>query len=409
MQRLSDPTVDRALIYPRAFYSLYFGAMASLAPFIVLYYQQIGLSGQQIGVLSSIAPVVTLFSAPLWGGISDATRQHKRIMLMAIAGALLCMLAVSQINRFATLIPVVALYAFFMAPVLPLVDRTVLDLLGSRKEDYGRQRLWGSVGWGVTGPLAGLFIQRMGLLWSFYLFGVFMLVALLVAARMTIRTPLLGQPFWQGMRALATNRPLMLFFVAMFIQGVGRSSSFSFFFLHMNDLGATRFLVGLMLTVGALSELPSFFFSGMLLRRLGSRALFIGSLLGSTILLLSYSVIRNPWLILPMQLLTGPSFSLMWVAGVSYTDRMAPRGMGATAQGLFSAISMGLASGVGALIGGWMYDHLGAVWLFRWAGLTVALGLAFLMVTYRDEPVKHPDSAPGTMPDRPQPEGADIV
>ncbi|HHX64982.1 MAG TPA: MFS transporter [Chloroflexi bacterium] len=390
MRHLSDRDTDRALIYPRAFYALYFGAMATLAPFIVLYYQQIGLSGQQIGVLSGIAPVVTLFSAPLWGGISDATRQHKRLALIALAGALICMLAISRVDRFALLIPLVALYAFFIAPVLPLIDRTVLDLLGARKEDYGRQRLWGSVGWGLTGPLAGLFIQRMGLLWSFYLFALFIAVALLVTARMPIRSTSLGQPFWQGMRQLVTNRPLALFFIAMFLQGVGRSSSFGFFYLHMNDLGAGRFLVGLMLTVAAMSELPSFFFSGTLLRRFGSRALFIVSLTAATLMLLSYSIIRNPWLVLLVQVLTGPSFSLMWVAGVSYTDRMAPQGMGATAQGLFSAVSMGLASGVGALIGGWMYDHLGAVWLFRWAGFMVVLGLGFLMVTYRESPAEQP-------------------
>ena len=65
MRHLSDRDTDRALIYPRAFYALYFGAMATLAPFIVLYYQQIGLSGQQIGVLGHCAGGDTL-SAPLW-------------------------------------------------------------------------------------------------------------------------------------------------------------------------------------------------------------------------------------------------------------------------------------------------------------------------------------------------------
>jgi hypothetical protein len=36
---------------PFTFYFLYFAALACLAPFIVLFYQQLGFSGTQIGLL----------------------------------------------------------------------------------------------------------------------------------------------------------------------------------------------------------------------------------------------------------------------------------------------------------------------------------------------------------------------
>ena len=40
---------------PFTFYFLYFAATAALIPFIVLYYQQLGFSGGQIGLLSALS------------------------------------------------------------------------------------------------------------------------------------------------------------------------------------------------------------------------------------------------------------------------------------------------------------------------------------------------------------------
>jgi predicted MFS family arabinose efflux permease len=60
--------------------------------------------------------------------------------------------------------------------------------------------------------------------------------------------------------------------------------------------------------------------------------------------------------------------------------------MGATAQGMFSAISMGLASALGAMAGGWMFDALGAPWLFRCGAALVVLALAFFLATHRAAP-----------------------
>ncbi|MCB0096756.1 MAG: MFS transporter, partial [Caldilineaceae bacterium] len=80
----------------KAFYFCYFGAMAALMPFLVLYYEQIGLSGRQIAVLAALPPLMNLFAAALWNGVADAFNQHKRLQMVAIAGAIGMALLVSQ-------------------------------------------------------------------------------------------------------------------------------------------------------------------------------------------------------------------------------------------------------------------------------------------------------------------------
>jgi fucose permease len=46
-------------------------------------------------------------------------------------------------------------FAFFGVPVLPLVDGGVLKILGRNKSQYGRQRMFGSISFGVASSLVG--------------------------------------------------------------------------------------------------------------------------------------------------------------------------------------------------------------------------------------------------------------
>jgi predicted MFS family arabinose efflux permease len=87
-------------------------------------------------------------------------------------------------------------------------------------------------------------------------------------------------------------------------------------------------------------------------------------------------------------LLHGLTFSALWVAGVSYANEVAPKDLGATAQGLFTGMTMGLGSAGGALLGGLLYDSLGPTAMFRVAASCVLVGLLFFAVAGREKHVE---------------------
>jgi MFS family permease len=138
--------------------------------------------------------------------------------------------------------------------------------------------------------------------------------------------------------------------------------------------------MGLSLTVATLSELPVWFFSDRLLKRFGTRGVLSLALAARGAQVYAFSIIPSPWLVLPFQLLHGPAFSAMWAAGVAYANEMAPEGMGATAQGLFSGVAMGLRAALGALIGGVLYDKVGGALMFRWGSTSALLGLVLFLL-----------------------------
>ena len=70
----------------------------------------------------------------------------------------------------------VILYAIFIGPIAPLVDNAVMALLGERRSEYGRVRVWGAFGWGGAALLLAPMLQRAGLAWAFYGFLVLSLI-----------------------------------------------------------------------------------------------------------------------------------------------------------------------------------------------------------------------------------------
>jgi PPP family 3-phenylpropionic acid transporter len=381
------------MFLPKAIYFFYYGAAASLFPFLVIYYESLGLSGYQIGFLAGIMPLIALFSAPLWGGLADASQKHKRLLLLAIFTSIVITFALSNASAFLWLIPLVVTLAFFIAPIMPIVDNSVMDLLADHKDQYGKLRLWGAIGWGVSAPVVGWLIERSDLSWAFYGYIVLMSAGLLVAWNLTVSQAGIGSKFWGGLRSLLSNPGWSLFLFTVFVFGIGSSVIQNFLFLYMNDLEASKTLMGLSLMFATLSELPVLYFSDRLLSRFGATGMVILSMSFLVLRLLAYSFIRNPLMVLPIQLLHGPTYSAMWVSGVSYAAKNAPHGMGTTAQGLFSGVLLGLSAAVGAFIGGFLFENIGPVAMFRVTGFLVLMGIAlFLLVGNRIMGLESPTS-----------------
>ena len=367
----------------KAFYFSFYGAGAALSPYLALYYQSLHMGGEQIGILRAIPSLFTMLVAPLWAGLADATHSHKRLLVLALMGTLAAAVGMYLTKTFWALVPVVMLYAMFAAPIMSLVDSSVMAMLQGERARYGRLRLWGAVGWGIMGPLVGVLVERFSLGWAFYGYYLLLGLALFIALGLPIQAAKLRSSYWSGFGQLARNRGWLLFLATMFLYTTGRATLESLLFLHLDSIGVSTSLMGISLAVASASELPVYFWSDRLLHRFGARNLLLVSMVATVIMLLGVGWMRAPWLILVIQLLHGPSFSAMWVASVSLVAEMAPEGMGATAQGIFGSVSMGVGAAVASLLGGVLFQTFnGAVMYTVDAGLVLA-AMAFLVLVGR--------------------------
>ncbi len=199
-----------------AYYFVYFAGVASLTPFLALYYKGRGLNGREIGILSAISPLVGLVAAPLWAGLADATRKHKAIFTLATIGVVIIAFVISITTTMFWLIPVTIAFAFISAPIMPLIDSNTMIFLGGQRDQYGRIRLWGAVGWAIAAPITGALIQSSGIQWSFYAYAAMLAIALLIAIPIPMSHTQTPVPFWNGLRSLLSNRRWVFFLVMVF-------------------------------------------------------------------------------------------------------------------------------------------------------------------------------------------------
>jgi MFS transporter, PPP family, 3-phenylpropionic acid transporter len=380
-------------IWPFLFYFLYYAAVSGVFPFAALYYQSVGLSGTQVGLLLGVAPLVALLGGPLLTGMADKTQRHKLVLSLALVAVILWSLAVPFTRSFPVLLLLILFYSLASSPINSLADSATMTMLGEERAMYGRVRLGGSIGWGLMAYITGLIVERNGLVWIFGILAIGMALNLLVVQKFSFGEAEERTPFLDGVSALLSNRRWMLFLGIALVAGLGMATINTYQFVYMSEIGASKTLMGLSLTISTLSELPAMFFGDRLLKRFKPQGLLV---LGTAIIgarLLLYATFNFPVAILVIQVIHGLTFPIIWVAGVSYAHENAPAGLSATAQGLFGAAIFGIGSGLGSFLGGLALDNLGGRGMYFAFGGFVLLALVIFSVFQNRNPQAHPKSA----------------
>lgn len=362
-------------IWPFTFYFLYFAALSSLMPYLVLFYQELAFSGAQIGLLTGIPPLVTLVAAPFWTGLADSKHWHKWIMGLGIVITVLVIFLLQSLTGFVVVFALIILFNTFISPVPSLADSATMNMLGEERAKYGRIRLGGTIGWGIFAPIAGVLVQRYGLNAGFLSFSAIMLVNLLISQKFVHGVHEQAGSHQGGIRLLLTNRRWINFLFLAFLGGIGSFSVAAYLFPYMAELGANESTMGFASAIATVTEVFIFFFGNRLVKKFGSYGLLILALVMSGIRSLLYSMVSTPLTVLVLQAFGGTIFPAIWLAGVSYADEHAPPGLKSSSQGLFGAMMFGVGAAAAGFIGGLLLESIGGRGMFLVLGIVILTGL----------------------------------
>jgi len=365
-------------IWPLTFYFLYFAAIASFMPFIVLFYQSLGFNGAQIGLLAGVPPLITLVGAPLGTSLADSTRRHQLIMSLGIVVPSGIVLFLPAFTSFAVIFMMVVVFNIFLSPVASLSDSATLSMLGDQRAMYGRVRLGGTIGWGLLAPIAGVLVQNFGLKTAFWTFAGIMFVNLFVSRKFDYGAHEERTSGNGGIRSLLRSRRWIFFLLFAFLGGVGAFSVASYLYPYMAELGANESQMGAALAIATFTEAPVFFLGDRLIKRFGSYGLFMIALVMIGIRSLLYAAVDTTFMVFAVQAFGGMIFPALWLAGVAYADENAPAGLKSTAQGIFGAVTFGFGSAVGGFVGGLLLDAIGGRGMFFVFGIVILVGLALV-------------------------------
>ncbi|XP_065296258.1 major facilitator superfamily domain-containing protein 6-like [Dermacentor albipictus] len=280
-----------------------------------------------------------------------------------------------------------AILGFALAAALNNVgDAAVSNALGSDIEVFGRQRLFGTLSYGIASPLIGYLVDvasressvtdyRPG----FYVFaGAMLLDMILILAVPRMRVGEVSVNFFKDIGVLLSSPEILLFTLFTFLAGsmMGLLNAFETWFLE--DLGTPTYLIGLTKTVQCFGAEPVLFFlSTYILKKIGYFYSYSIAFLLFACKALGYSFLRNVWGSLAVNIVGGAIFPMVYAAMAVFAKKKARPGTAASMVCILGANYDGLGSAAGSLVGGLSIDKIGAGQTFRYFGFS-SVAAAFL-------------------------------
>ena len=376
-------------IWPFSFYFLFFAAIAAYSPYMVLYLQSLEFTGTQIGVMIGITPLITLVSVPFWTRLADRTNGHRWIMSSTMLIGIASLVILPYLTTYLVVFGLAIFFNVFFAPVGALADSATMFMLGNQKDLFGRLRLGGTIGFGITASVAGVFVENNGIKAAFWVAAGLFFLGFLVSQQLVHSKGAKVEITQRGgILELIKSPPWLIFLLLAFTGGVAFSALNSYFFPFMKELGADESTMGLALTIGTIAEIPVMLLVNRMIKRFKAYGLLIFSLVVTGLRFVLLAVAGGPVFVLIFQILNGFTFPIMWVAGVSYADENAPEGLRATVQGLFGAAVLGVGAAVGGFFGGLLLENLGGQGLYLTIGTAIFVILAIVTAFRRKLPAK---------------------
>lgn len=374
------------------FYFLLLLPVGMQTPYLYLFFQRRGFSDPQLGTLAAVTPLLTVLAPPLWGAVADRFGDRRRTLaVLLVASAVVFPWMIVAPSFPATLALMVA-FSALAGPPAAIADAIALEHLERAGGDYGRLRLWGSVGFAAPLVLLGLVLERSAGGPARALYPIFIGYALfrLVSAGWTAMLPpsravSRGRLDWRAARAFASPR-----FLAVAICGVvgtgAMSGYYLYFSIYLDQLGIADNAKGYFWAVAVAAETTMMLGIGALIRRIGLKWTFALSLLGVTLRLLAFSFTLAPAQIAMVQLLHALTFTAFSVSAIMFVSRLTPSGLRASGQSLWMALTMGVGSALGAKLSGLASQAYGLHGMYRVFALAGAAALAGAIALVREPP-----------------------
>lgn len=389
--------------------ALIYAVQGAWWPLLAVHLQDLGISGRGRGWIFATMALASLATPLGMGQVADRLMATQRLLaLIYAAGAgLLAIVALGVIARPVPLFALFLAYWLLTAPSYGLSNALTLRNLPRPREQFGRVRLWGTVGWmavgwSVSGLMAWSGATRVGQ--GVYLaFWVAAALSIVLAAYCLTAVPD-TPPLAAGTRARLGRREAMALVGrpsvgAYLVSAFGFSLTTPYMYqvipAYLVDRGLPRAWIASALTLGQVLEVLALAALPWMFRRFGYR----GTLgLGIGVWVVRYgSLVGDPplWVGLAGVLLHGVGVACFLVGGQVFLDANAPPEFRASTQAINAVISTGIGTLLGNVLAGEVVSRSGGDWgaVFLVPSL-ISLGLLlFVGIAFRPGPADAPESA----------------
>jgi PPP family 3-phenylpropionic acid transporter len=364
------------------FYFFFFMSVGVYTPYLSPYLRGLGFSGRQISFVFSVQPVLALALPLAWAWIADHTRKHARVLQVATAGAAVGFVPVVFARSFTGVLAGWAAYALFNVGISGLADALAAARVRAGA-DYGRMRLWGSVGFMVTAALGGLVLTARGARPADPAVPVMMALALAGAFVAALRQRGTGEvgarPRIHDIATLVADRRFRTLLLVAPIHWACCAPYNAFFGVFMRDRNLSPAMLGASFCVGVSAEVAVLYAFRRLRARFDLELLLAIAFGASAVRWAAVSQVHSMAALVALQSLHGLTLGLFLGAGVSLIAATVPPSLRASGQALFVIAFNGVGSIIGNLGTGALYDAGGGTVVFLVAAAAELVPLAIVL------------------------------
>lgn len=253
-----------------------------------------------------------------------------------------------EINMvFIWLMVLIVVGEFLEAPTFILSDTALLQKLQEKKKHYGKTRLFGSLGYATASFIVGALLETTRFTYCgqsmndynylFYIFAVVMGLAFIFAA-LLFEFDYDDEKNGGKIDECAVWKVLLepkysLFMTIAWFLGFSNGLIFNFLNWYLEDLGASKLLMGSVTFMRATGLVVAFFLNSFITDRCGHIFVSFLSISAYFVLFMSLATMRNPLWAFPLELLEGLSYGTSWSTCVTYMAGTTPMSGAATMQG----------------------------------------------------------------------------
>ena len=365
--------------------------------------------GSYVTLTFMVLPLSAIISPLIFSARADQVIAAEKLLGIIVAtGAILAGVAfmlLEQGKEPMLFILFFGLNSLVMAPAWPLLTTITLSSTDHPERDFGKFRVWGSLGWMGAGWLVSLLAMDLSASVGWLSVGASILAA--VCCFLLPHCPPKGGPPKNvldvlGLRAfrLFKQRDTAMFFGTAFLFSIPLAAYFMHTPQQLRFLGCEQ--IAAVMTVGQLTEVVAMLMMGWLLRTWSIKSIFVLALVCGTFRYLLYAVGASDDSIASVLLgvaLHGICWTYFFEAGKVFLARRIERGIRTQSQALLALLTSGIGGLAGTAFVGWAHGYLvnettGSGWSEYWWLLTAVCGFCLIgfMIGYRgNQPAQKTD------------------
>lgn len=378
---------------------LEYAIWGSWAPVLSAYLMNtLGFSGTQVGWIYSLLPLATIISPFIGGQLADRYfPTQKVIAVLGLVGGVLLIFG-STVTSFSAMMWVMLIYCLIYAPTLALTNSIAFINLKNSEKDFGKIRVWGTIGWIAAGlGLAGwrMIAKSAGSMAlkgdTLFLAGLFSIVMGVLSFGLPHTPPKKeGTKPWAFLEALKMfkEKDFLVFTIISFI--VATELQFYYVltapFLTSAKIGVSESAVSGVMVIAQIAEI---FVMALLLPyflpKYGIKKTMIIGVLAWPLRYIIFVIGIPAWLVIASLSLHGFCYVFFFTAAYIYVDIIAPKDIRASAQSLIAVVILGFGNFVGSNFSGWVQNLFTVEKVTNWrnvflvpTALTLLCALAFV-------------------------------